>query len=197
MSDPNLIEIPSAGDTVLYRVVGDCQAPRIRAGDVIAAELVAAPFGTVPDLEPGELVILSYPHRSGEAGPRGPYLVTAGPDEAYGCATLVARRARRVSPGQGEVTGKVHAGLDLWFQTDVARILAATHETMQSSLNAATPLDPELARSYRQGFGDALRAVAVAFGVAVPSESVPATPPQPWRVGTQALRSDGYDGRCR
>jgi hypothetical protein len=65
-------------------------------------------------------------------------------------------------------------GLDLWFQQDVARILAATHETMRSSMGAATPRDASmqtiaLAESYRRGFGDALRAVAVAFGVAAPT----------------------------
>jgi hypothetical protein len=59
-------------------------------------------------------------------------------------------------------------GLDLWFREDVARILASTHETMRASQRAMAPLDPELAATYRQGFADALRAVAVAFGVASP-----------------------------
>ncbi len=70
-------------------------------------------------------------------------------------------------------------GLDLWFPDDVKRILAATHETMDSamdgaSLGAAAPADPDVAAAYRQGFVDALRAVAVAFGVAQPSVAGPA-----------------------
>jgi hypothetical protein len=56
-------------------------------------------------------------------------------------------------------------GLDLWFREDVARILASTQETMSNSLGAVSPLDPEIASAYRVGFGDALRAVSVAFGV--------------------------------
>jgi hypothetical protein len=59
-------------------------------------------------------------------------------------------------------------GLDLWFQDDVARILAATKETMRSSLGAVAPLDAEEANAYQQGFADALRSVAVAFGVCPP-----------------------------
>ena len=54
-------------------------------------------------------------------------------------------------------------GLDLWFAEDVARILAATQETMQAS-QAASIVNED----YQQGFVDALRAVAVAFGVASP-----------------------------
>jgi hypothetical protein len=55
--------------------------------------------------------------------------------------------------------------LDLWFQEDVARILAATQETMNNSMGAVSPLDPEVGAAYQQGFADALRAVAIAFGV--------------------------------
>jgi hypothetical protein len=60
-------------------------------------------------------------------------------------------------------------GLDLWFQADVERILASTVETMTATMNAAPAFDPERAEAYRQGFGDAIRAVAVAFGVARPT----------------------------
>ena len=60
-------------------------------------------------------------------------------------------------------------GLDVWFQQDVARILASTHETMAASMRATVPLDVEIAEAYQRGFVDALRAVAVAFGVARPS----------------------------
>jgi hypothetical protein len=59
-------------------------------------------------------------------------------------------------------------GLDLWFREDVARILAATQETMQSS-QAATVINED----YQLGFRDALRAVAVAFGVVAPSPVAP------------------------
>ena len=59
-------------------------------------------------------------------------------------------------------------GLDLWFREDVARILAATAETMGSTLGAVAPLNLNEAASYREGFEDALRAVGVAFGVALP-----------------------------
>ncbi|MBN1661959.1 MAG: hypothetical protein JXA93_26430 [Anaerolineae bacterium] len=59
-------------------------------------------------------------------------------------------------------------GLDVWFRDDVARILASTHETMAASMRATVPLDAESAEAYQKGFVDALRAVAIAFGVAVP-----------------------------
>lgn len=59
-------------------------------------------------------------------------------------------------------------GLDLWFREDVARILASTHETLRASTGAVAPLDEERAGAYQQGFEDALRAVAVAFGVLAP-----------------------------
>jgi hypothetical protein len=55
--------------------------------------------------------------------------------------------------------------LDLWFREDVARILAATQETMRNSMGAVSPADTEVGAAYQQGFVDALRAVAIAFGV--------------------------------
>jgi hypothetical protein len=62
-------------------------------------------------------------------------------------------------------------GLDLWFREDVARILASSHETMTGLVRAVSSLDPEVSDAYQRGFVDALRAVAVAFGVAAPTES--------------------------
>lgn len=59
-------------------------------------------------------------------------------------------------------------GLDVWFRDDVARMLAAAHETLQASSRGAPPLDPERAEAYQQGFEDALRALAVAFGLTGP-----------------------------
>ena len=70
-------------------------------------------------------------------------------------------------------------GLDLWFQEDVARILAATHETMEASLRASQTVSSEgqrLTDAYQQGFVDALRALAVAFGVVAPSQARQASP---------------------
>ena len=61
-------------------------------------------------------------------------------------------------------------GLDLWYKEDVARILAATHETMQATSRATPAASPELAGTYQQGFADALRVVAVAFGLGTPIE---------------------------
>ncbi len=60
-------------------------------------------------------------------------------------------------------------GLDVWFRQDVARILASTQETLANSLGAVPPLDLEMAGAYRQGFSDALHAVAVAFGISATS----------------------------
>ena len=56
-------------------------------------------------------------------------------------------------------------GLDLWFRDDVARILAAAYEAMHSSTEALPPADPETAEVYRRGFEDALRSVALGFGL--------------------------------
>ena len=56
-------------------------------------------------------------------------------------------------------------GLDVWFRQDVARVLASTQETLASSFSAVPPLDQELSGAYRQGFSDALKAIAVAFGL--------------------------------
>ena len=58
--------------------------------------------------------------------------------------------------------------LDLWFRDDVMRILASAHETMQACTGAVGPISPDLSETYRQGFVDALRVIAIAFGVAAP-----------------------------
>ena len=76
-------------------------------------------------------------------------------------------------------------GLDLWFQQDVARILAATHETMAASVGAVSPLESEVADAYQRGFVDALRAVAVAFGVYPPG----ITPEGTWECHRPAYES--------
>jgi hypothetical protein len=63
--------------------------------------------------------------------------------------------------------------LDVWFREDVARILTATQETLRGfadfrsdSMPAADAPAAEATQAYQQGFGDALRAIALAFGVA-------------------------------
>lgn len=73
-------------------------------------------------------------------------------------------------------------GLDLWFQEDVARILASVHETMLASTEAVSAASAEGSSAYRQGFQDSLRAVAVAFGVAPPRSSPPNNQPRSGRV---------------
>lgn len=55
-------------------------------------------------------------------------------------------------------------GLDLWFRDDVARILDAVAESTGATA-AALGGDPELAAVYQQGVADALRAVALGFGL--------------------------------
>jgi hypothetical protein len=65
-------------------------------------------------------------------------------------------------------------GLDLWFQEDVARILASTYETMRVSTDA-TATCTEFVEVYRQGFADALHAVEIAFGLIQPSRPVDRT----------------------
>jgi hypothetical protein len=62
-------------------------------------------------------------------------------------------------------------GFDVWFVQDVARILAATQQTMSATMEATPALDQAQAAAYTQGFSDAIRAVAVAFGVAVPAST--------------------------
>ena len=57
--------------------------------------------------------------------------------------------------------------LDLWYKSDVARILQSADNAMAST---AEMLEAELGKSertdgYKQGFEAALRAVAVAFGI--------------------------------
>lgn len=91
-------------------------------------------------------------------------------------------------------------GLDLWFREDIARILAATAETLGSTLNAVSPLSPDDATAYQQGFEDALRAVGIAFGVGVPP-----APSRPSRrangssglrlIEAETVRSGRYGGR--
>jgi len=56
-------------------------------------------------------------------------------------------------------------GLDLWFREDIARILASTQAAMENSLGAVSPLDPQGAEAYQEGFDHALRAVGMAFGL--------------------------------
>lgn len=78
-------------------------------------------------------------------------------------------------------------GLDLWFREDVARILASSHETMRSMSDATHTSNSEAAYGYRQGFEDALRAVALAFGVAPPAPNVRIIDAQ---VGQQPANGD-------
>jgi hypothetical protein len=58
--------------------------------------------------------------------------------------------------------------MDLWFREDVVRILASAHETMRATSGIAHPQNPEAIATYHRGFVDALRVVAIAFGVVGP-----------------------------
>lgn len=65
-------------------------------------------------------------------------------------------------------------GLDLWFRSDVARILQAAEEAMLTTA-AATGMPTEnqgdgslFAVGYQRGFSAALHAVATAFGLNEP-----------------------------
>ncbi len=73
----------------------------------------------------------------------------------------------------------------------MARILAGTYTAMAASLGAAPAVDREAAEVYRQGFEDALRAVGVAFGVAVPEGGGPG----PWRPAPGRRIVDGELGQ--
>ncbi len=86
-------------------------------------------------------------------------------------------------------------GLDLWFRQDVARILAATWQTMRAT-SEGTRLGPGAAsndgaaRAYQQGFEDALRAVGVAFGLAEGTSGTNRTaeiPPSGYATGPAEL----------
>ena len=77
-------------------------------------------------------------------------------------------------------------GPDLWFREDVARILAGAHEGMASSASALPVQDPEAAAAYYHGFADALRIVAVAFGVTPPGQS----PRQEWLSASSAIEGE-------
>lgn len=99
-------------------------------------------------------------------------------------------------------------GLDLWFRQDVARILASTWETMHATAEATRPgagedgrpgavvtSDERMARAYRRGFEDALRAVGVAFGLAEGSNggrrrSCPSEYPGAVAAYTESWRED-------
>jgi hypothetical protein len=64
--------------------------------------------------------------------------------------------------------------LDLWFRDDVVRILASTYEAQRSSSAFRRDRSPGAQTGgedacYEQGFCDALRALALAFGVVWPS----------------------------
>ncbi len=55
-------------------------------------------------------------------------------------------------------------GLGMWFQADVARVLAAVHTAIVGPLAVVT--DTPAVRAYRAGHENTLQALAVAFGLA-------------------------------
>ena len=56
----------------------------------------------------------------------------------------------------------------IWFREDAARILASAAEGGRATSEALALSGPDGAGAYRRGHTDALRAVALAFGVPVP-----------------------------
>jgi hypothetical protein len=58
--------------------------------------------------------------------------------------------------------------MDLWFRDDVARILASVHETMRCTAGSACGDTQEVVAAYQQGFVDALRVMAISFGLVAP-----------------------------
>ncbi|MBN1954826.1 MAG: hypothetical protein JW900_07225 [Anaerolineae bacterium] len=141
----------SAREKVLtYIVEGDCQEPRVCDGDIIMADVVGLPaYQVQDDLAPGELVI----HTVSGYGYDVMRLVSYSPgDDLPGM--LIGRRVRHAPPGT-EAHDTVHAGLDLWFRQDVARILASKAQAASRYTGA----------EYREGYMDALADVALAFGL--------------------------------
>jgi len=63
--------------------------------------------------------------------------------------------------------------LDMWFRDEVIRILASVLEAQRNNAIAITPLDAEYATAYQRGFYDALKAVAVGFGITPPTAERP------------------------
>jgi hypothetical protein len=76
--------------------------------------------------------------------------------------------------------------LEVWFQRDVTRILAAAYETMRASSEHVAPDRSQVVDAYHRGFEDALRSVGIAFGVSVPGM---------WADGR--IVPDRYAGRPR
>jgi hypothetical protein len=71
--------------------------------------------------------------------------------------------------------------LDLWFRQDCERILTSVLTTMQASQAATAPNE-----EYQQGFADAIRAVAMAFGLTAPSQIL-TPPPRPDLPSTRVI----------
>ena len=84
--------------------------------------------------------------------------------------------------------------LDVWFQQDIKHTLLAINQTsLDTTVRLATLAGdtPEL-QAYRSGYNDALRAVAIAFGIAKPTAQtktldMPRRLPRQWEELT-----DGY-----
>jgi hypothetical protein len=215
---------------VFFQVRGDCLAPGIQDRDVLFATWRPMPICQAmatwhARLDGNELaVFLVHDAETGSAsvllkrwcgmlvadnGSREATVRLAGEGAVHSFPAsqvhLVANHVRLAQRGglynPDLLAGVIRAGLDLWFPDDVKRILASTHETMAASMRAAPPLNPETAEAYQQGFIDALRAVAVAFGVAAPAQ-----PPYPTAISrtidaepgggnsrAHSLRSPGWD----
>ncbi|MBI3734808.1 MAG: hypothetical protein HY259_15320 [Chloroflexi bacterium] len=84
----------------------------------------------------------------------------------------------------------------LWSREEIRNCLLALNQANRDMARrmAAQMTDTERAQIYRDGYGDALRAVAVAFGVAIPHllpEPLPSNVPLPQHL-KEAISVDSY-----
>lgn len=87
--------------------------------------------------------------------------------------------------------------LDVWFQQDIKHTLLAINQTSLDTTVRLASLagdTPEL-QAYRSGYNDALRAVAIAFGIATPTAPTQTLHrsrqlPRPWEELTAGSTDD-------
>ncbi len=87
--------------------------------------------------------------------------------------------------------------LNVWVRDDIKNTLLALNEASGSlALRISSHADDVYLQAYRDGYADALRAVAVAFGIMIP------TPPDPLPEALRLPRhwieveDDDVDGAC-
>lgn len=90
--------------------------------------------------------------------------------------------------------------LEVWFKEDIRNTLLALNETSSNTHAQMVALcgDSASSESYRAGYGDALRAVAIAFGIAVSRSADDVLPANPGRYAARPIvgrivRMDRFD----